>query len=87
MARIFTINFSYDNIYYNAVVSVRNTPFFVEYTLTNFNEDLLEKLPGNKIISKETGHYIFQNASSEHSESLMKSIIKAVSEHLHAKQI
>ena len=87
MARIFTINFSYENNYYNAVVSVRNTPFFVEYTLTNFNEDLLQKLPGNKIISKETGHYIFQNASAEHSEPLMKSIIKAVSEHMHAKQI
>jgi hypothetical protein len=87
MARIFTINFSYENNYYNAVVSVRITPFFVEYTLTNFNEDLLQKLPGNKIISKETGHYIFQNASAEHSEPLMKSIIKAVSEHMHAKQI
>ena len=87
MARIFTINFFYDDNYYNAVVSVRNTPFFVEYTLTNFNEDLLQKLPGNKIISKEQGHYIFQNATSEHSETLMKSIIKAVSEHMHEKQI
>ena len=87
MARIFTISFYYDNNSYNAVVSVRNTPFYVEYTLTNFNEELLEKLPGNKIISKENGHYTFQNANSEHSEPLMKSIINAVAEHLHAKQI
>ena len=87
MARIFTINFFYNDNYYNAVVSVRNTPFFVEYTLTNFNEDLLKKLPGNKIISKEQGHYIFQNATPEHAEPLMRSIINAVSQHLHAKQI
>lgn len=87
MARIFTINFYFDNNSYNAVVSVRNTPFYIEYTLTNFNEELLQGLPGNKIISKEEGHYIFQNASSNHSEALMKSIIKAVSEHIHAKQV
>ena len=87
MARIFTINFYYDNNNYNAVVSVRNTPFYVEYTLTNFNEELLQKLPGNKIISKEQGHYTFQNATPEHSEALMKSIIKVVSEHMHAKQL
>lgn len=87
MARIFTINFSYDDHLYNAVVSVRHTPFFVEYTLANFNEELLNMLPGNKIISKESGHYMFQNATTDHSEKLMKSIIKAVSEHLHATQI
>jgi hypothetical protein len=87
MARIFTINFAYNDHLYNAVVSVRNTPFFIEYTLTNFNEELLLLLPGNKIISKEAGHYMFQNATDGHSEKLMKAIIKAVSEHLHATQI
>ena len=86
MARIFTINFDYDGAFYNAVVSVRSTPFYTEYVLTNFNEELLKSLPGNKIISKGPGHFIFQNANDAHSEPLMKTIIKAVSEHLHATQ-
>ena len=86
MARIFTINFHYDDAFYNAVVSVRSTPFYTEYILTNFNEELLKSLPGNKIISKGSGHFIFQNANDEHSDLLMKTIIRAVSEHLHATQ-
>ena len=86
MARIFTINFHYDDAFYNAVVSVRSTPFYTEYILTNFNEELLKSLPGNKIISKGPGHFIFQNANDAHSDLLMETIIRAVSEHVHATQ-
>jgi hypothetical protein len=86
MARIFSIYFSHDNLVHSAVVSVRSTPFFTEYTLTNFDEQLLLHLPGNKIISKSAGHFIFQNASEEHSTELMMSIIKAVTEHLQATE-
>jgi hypothetical protein len=84
MARIFNIYFPHENLVHIAVVSVRSTPFFTEYTLTNFNEELLLFLPGNKIISREPDHFVFQNASKEHSLELMTAIIKAVSEHLHA---
>jgi hypothetical protein len=66
---------------------VRSTAFFTEYTLNNFNEDLLELLPGNKIVSQGPGHFIFPNVTPENSPALMKSIIQAVSEHLHIKQL
>ena len=84
MARIFNIYFLHENLQHSAIVSVRNTPFFTEYTLNNFNEDLLRYLPGNKIISRSPEHFIFQNATDEHSTELMGAIIKAVTEHLHA---
>jgi hypothetical protein len=86
MARIFNIYFSHDDVVHSAVVSVRQTPFFTEYTLNNFDEALLEQLPGNKIISKGPGHFIFPNASSDSSNILMESIIRAVTEHLHATE-
>jgi hypothetical protein len=84
MARIFNIYFRYKDVVYNAVVSVRPTPFFTEYTLNNINEKLLQSLPGNKIISKAQGHFIFPNSGEGNSIELMDAIIRAVSEHLHA---
>ena len=86
MARIFNIYFYFDDMMHNAVVSVRTTPFLTEYTINNFNEDLLNLLPGNKILSQGPGHFVFQNATAENSTALMDAIIKAVSEHLHATQ-
>lgn len=82
MARIFNIYFTFEDTVYNAVVAVRSTPFLTEYTLKNFNEELLELLPGNKILSQTPGHFIFQNTSSENSTILMNAIIKAVAEHM-----
>lgn len=81
MARIFNIYFSYDDRIQNAIVSVRNTPFFTEYTLNNIDDELLKILPGNKIISTAPGHFIFQNSDSVNSSGLMEEIIRAVSEH------
>lgn len=86
MARIFNIYFEFEGMMYNAVVSVRSTPFLTEYTLNNFNEELLALLPGNKILSHSPGHFVFQNASGHDSTALMNSIIKAVSEHMHATE-
>lgn len=86
MARIFNIYFEFEGLMYTAVVSVRSTAFLTEYTLNNFNEDLLELLPGNKILSQTPGHFVFQDASSENSTALMNAIIKSVSEHMHATE-
>lgn len=86
MARVFNIYFTYGNSMYNAIVSVRSTPFFIEYTLNNINEEILELLPGNKIISQAPNHFIFPNASTENSEVLMRAIIMAVSKHLQATE-
>jgi len=79
MARIFNIYFNYNNATYNAMVSVRTTPFFTEYTL-DFDEELMQLLPGNKIISTSPDHFIFQHASSQECNPLMKEIIRAVSQ-------
>ena len=86
MARIFNIYFPYEGMQYNAMVSVRTTPFFTEYTLNNIHDSLLEVLPGNKIISTGSNHFTFQNASHENSTELMEAIIRAVAEHLHATE-
>ena len=87
MARIFNIYFYYDDMVYNAVVSVRNTPFFTEYILSSFNEELKELLPGNKIISKDGRQFSFQNATSKNSSELMTAIIGAVRMHLQATKV
>ena len=83
MARIFNIYFLFNDTMHSAVVSVRTTPFFTEYTLNSCNEDLLQLLPGNKIVSKSNGQFIFQNTTPENSIVLMNAIIKAIAEHMH----
>ena len=84
MARIFNIYFHFNDSMHNAVVSVRSTPFFIEYTLNNLGEELIQLLPGNKIVSRGPQDFIFQDISSGHSTDLMDAIIRAVAEHLHA---
>ena len=85
MARIFNIYFNYDNSSYHAVVSVRTTPFYTEYSLNIISEDLLAGLPGNKIISLSPDNFVFQNAQTHHSMELMDAIIVAVKDHVHTK--
>lgn len=82
MARIFNIYFLFDDIMQSAVVSVRTTPFYTEFTLKNFNEELIHLLPGTKILSQNPGHFVFENASADNSLALMNAIIKAVAEHM-----
>lgn len=82
MARIFTISFTYQGLPYNTIVSVRTTPFYREYTLSNLSEDILLLLPGNKIISPSTRQFLFPNAGPAHSRDLMNTIINAVRTHL-----
>ena len=66
------------------MVTVRTTPFYMEYTLTNLDTELLLLLPGNKIISPSPKNFLFPNASPQHSTELMNSIIKAVAQHMQA---
>ena len=82
MARIFNIYFFYRDVMHNAIVSVRITPFFTEYSLVDFDEFLLELLPGTKIVSRGPNHFVFKNATPDNSTVLMTAIIKAVKEHL-----
>lgn len=82
MARIFNIYFIYNDTMHSAIVSMRNTPCYAEYTLNDFDEDLLRELPSNRIISPCPKHFLFANATPENSIVLMNEIIKAVKEHL-----
>jgi hypothetical protein len=70
---------------HTAMVSVRNTPFFIEYTL-DFDETLMELLPGNKIISTSRDSFTFQHATVG-SSPLMEEIIRAVSQHLQTSEV
>ena len=81
MAQIFNIYFTYDDVPHSAMVSVRKTHFFLEYTLHNLTDDLLQQLPGNRIISRSVNDFIFQHASPEHQTDLMVTLLKVVSEH------
>jgi hypothetical protein len=82
MARIFSINFTYQGITYTTMVSVRTTPFYREYTLGNLESYILEQLPGNKIISLSVKQFLFPDAGPTHSKELMNAIINAVTTHL-----
>ena len=59
MARIFSINFLHQNELQSAIVSVRTTPFFTEYTVNPMNEELIEELPSTKIISTGPDNFLF----------------------------
>lgn len=82
MARIFTIQYSFDGETYNSMVSVKTTPFYMEYTLGDIDSSLATLLPGNKIIAPSAKNFFFPNAMPHHSKELMQGITKAVAEHL-----
>ncbi|HEV7331352.1 MAG TPA: hypothetical protein VGN63_09960 [Flavisolibacter sp.] len=82
MARIFTISYNYQGVTYNTMISVRTTPFYREYTLSNLDEHIQLQLPGNKIISPSPRQFLFPNAGTAHSNELMNTIINAVMMHL-----
>jgi hypothetical protein len=77
MARIFNIYFDYEGTTYSGMVTVRHTPFFKEFTL-NFDEELMQLLPGNKIISTGPEKFIFQHATGQEHHPLARAIINAV---------
>jgi hypothetical protein len=74
----------HEGIAYNAMVSVRTTPFFMEYTITMLDESIAEQLPNNKIISTSKDSFVFSDSTSENSKELMEQILQAVSSHMQA---
>ena len=82
MARIFSINFTYENMPLTAMISVRQTPFFMEYTISMLPSDVMLQLPGNKLISTGPNQLIFANATLDESTPLMNEIVRAVADHL-----
>ncbi len=82
MARIFNIYFSFEEASHSAIVTVRTAPPFTEYTLNHFDAALMDRLPGNKILSNDEGQLYFKHAAPHHSNTLMNEIIRAVMQHL-----
>jgi hypothetical protein len=86
MARIFTIRFTYEETLHNAMVFVKEKPFFKEYKLNMLDMNLLKLLPSDKIISSSPDHFEFFNAADDRNSSLTQEIIRAISEHIHSVQ-
>jgi hypothetical protein len=87
MARLFSIFFEHKGLPFTAMISVRTTPFFTEYVLTQLDEELICQLPGNKIIATPNGTFIFENNPATPASPLMESILKAVVSHLQASEV
>jgi hypothetical protein len=86
MARIFTIDFSFENALHHAIVSVRETPFHIEYKITLQTSQLNELLLSDKIISTQPQVFVFANVAAHEYNELMKQLLVAVSEHIHSFQ-
>lgn len=83
MARIFSIHFTYHGALQHAMISVRTTPFFMEYTVAMLDESIAAQLPNNKMISTSKGSVVFSDSTDENSPALMQEIIQAVTVQLH----
>jgi hypothetical protein len=86
MARIFTIDFSFENALHHAIVSVRETPFYTEYKITLQSPQLNELLLSDKIISPQPHTFVFANVAAQEYNQLMTQVLVAVSEHIHSFQ-
>ena len=83
MARIFSIHFTYQGMSHHAMISVRTTPFFAEYTVAMLDETIAPFLPNKKIIS--TGNnFIFSDSADENEPQLMTAILQSLASHLQA---
>lgn len=82
MARIFSIYFTYEGVQQNAMISVRTTPFFTEYSVAMLDESIAGQLPNNKIISTSKNSFVFSDSAEENSPQLMHEIMQAVTGHL-----
>lgn len=86
MARIFSVSFMHKGIAHNAMVAVRTTPFFTEYSINIFDEFLAALLPNNKLLSASENSFVFSDSTSENNPQLMDDIIRAIAEHVHSMQ-
>lgn len=82
MARIFSINFIYNDEAETAMISVKINPFITEYIIGMMNEELALVLPGNRIISNTSGELSFANTATGETTELMQDIINAIQQHL-----
>ena len=84
MARIFSIQFTYEGVQHHAMVSARTTQFFTEYVVNMLDETIAHLLPNNKIVSTSKEHFVFSDSTAENAPVLMQAITKAIARHLQA---
>jgi len=87
MARIFSIHFDYEGMAHSAMVSVRTTPFFTEYSISMLHEELMQQLPVNKIVSTAPNQLNFINTRADEHSPLMDTILTAVAHHLQTSTV
>jgi hypothetical protein len=87
MARIFSIEFFYNDAPYRALITVRKTPFHTEYKITLQANDLDHLLLSDKIVSPQPGTFVFANVPVQEYNELMKQILIAVADHTHLLQL
>ena len=84
MARIFSIEFTFNGGLQHALIAVRQTPFHTEYKIMLQSIELQELLLSDKIISPQPGVFLFANISQAEYNEPMKQILAAVSGHVHS---
>ncbi len=82
MARLFTINFNFEGCMHNALVTVKTTPFFTEYQLSMLDEEILNQLPDNRILSSSPAHFVFASHNTKASKDLMDEMIRTIADHM-----
>jgi hypothetical protein len=86
MARIFSIQFNFNEALHNALISVHETPYHTEYKISMMDDDIMSLLPGNKVISTSLSQFSFPNTPSHTYSELMKIIIREITAHIHTLQ-
>lgn len=86
MARIFSIEFSLDGSTHHAMISVRTTPFYTEYTVSMLDADLSAHLLSDRIVSSAPGQFVFQNVPLNNYTRLMHELIKVVADYAYSEQ-
>lgn len=87
MARIFSIAFSYMSAAHNAIISVKENPFYTEYQVNILDDGLNDSLPSSKIVSPAAGQFTFYNVSKEDYTPLMHELLHAISSHIYTMQL
>jgi len=84
MARIFSIEFTFNGALQHAMITVRQTAFHTEYKIVLQAPELTELLLSDKIISPGPGVFLFYNVSEAEYNEPMKQILAAVSGHVYS---
>ena len=87
MARIFSIEFTFNGSSQHAMIGVRQTAFYTEYKVALQSPGLKDLLLSDKIISPQPGVFLFADVSEAEYNEPMKQILAAVARRAHSLQL